>query len=72
MLLLVHYQQLHHCQADGVVDAGVAVETGSHCHDGQKIWFEPGTVELGHGLVGHQHDLQVARSGNKTPGPMVG
>lgn len=71
-LLLVHYQQLHHGQADGVVDAGVAVEAGCHCHDGQQVGFEPGAVELGHGLVGHEHDLQVTGGGHETPGPVVG
>lgn len=71
-LLLVHHQQLHNCQADGVVDAGMAVEAGCHRHDGQEVGFEPSAVELSHGLVSHQHDLQVARSGNETPGPVVG
>lgn len=70
-LLLVHHQQLHHRQADGVVDGGVAVEAGRHSHDRQEVGFEPGAVELGHRLVGDQHDLQVARGGNKTPAPVV-
>lgn len=47
-LLLVHHQQLHHGQADGVVDAGVAVEAGRHRHDGQEVGLEPRAVELGH------------------------
>lgn len=71
-LLLVHHQQLHHGQADGVVDAGVAVEAGRHRHDGQQVGFEPGAVELGHGLVSHKHDLQVTGCGHETPGPVVG
>lgn len=70
-LLLVHHQELHHRQADGVVDARVAVEAGCHCHDRQEVRFEPSAVELSHGLVSHQHDLQVARGGNETPGPVV-
>lgn len=49
----------------------MAVEAGSYSHDGQKVGFEPDTVELSHGLVGHQHDLKVARGGNETPGPLV-
>jgi len=71
-LLLVHHQQLHHSQVDGVVNARVAVEAGCHCHDGQKVRFEPCAVELSHGLVSHHQDLQVARGGNKTPGPVMG
>lgn len=70
-LLLVDHQQLHHGQADGVVDARVAVEVRRHRHDGQEVGFEPCAVELGHGLVGHQHDLQVARGGNETLGSVV-
>lgn len=71
-LLLVHHQQLDYCQADGVVNAGVVVEAGRHCHDGQEVRFEPSTVELSHGLVSHKHDLQVTRGGNETSGPVMG
>ena len=71
MLLLVHHQQLHHRQADGVVDTVVAVQAGGHRHDGQQVGFEPCTVELSHGLVSHDHDLQVARGGDEPPGAVV-
>lgn len=71
VLLLVHHQQLHHRQADGVVDAGVAVQAGGHRHDGQQVGFEPCAVELSHGLVSHNHDLQVARGGDKAPCAVV-
>lgn len=71
VLLLVHHQQLHHRQADGVVDAGVAVQAGGHRHDGQQVGFKPCAVELSHGLVSHNHDLQVARGGDEAPCAMV-
>lgn len=50
----------------------MAVETGGHSHDGQEVGFESCAVELSHGLVSHDHDLQVARGGDKAPGAVVG
>lgn len=53
------------------MDGGVAVEARCHRHDGQQVGLEAGTVELGHGLIGHDHDLHEARRGHEALGPLV-
>lgn len=49
----------------------MAVEARCHRHYGQQVGFEASTVELSHGLVRYQHDLQVARRGHKASGSVV-
>lgn len=36
-LFIFHYKHFHHDQVDGVLDAGVLVDSGCHGHQGQDV-----------------------------------
>lgn len=63
---LIDDQDLHDHQVHRVADAGVFVQPGRQREQGEKVVLEPTAVELGHGLVGHQHGLHVAVAGYKS------
>lgn len=63
--LLINDHDFHHHEADGIADARVLVQLGCHGEQRQEIVLQPATVELSHGLVSHQHGLNIAGAGHE-------
>lgn len=67
-LLLLHDDDPHHGDQDGVPDGGILVQRGHHVHDGQQVLGQVDVlVELRHGQIRHDQGLHVAR---RTDGPL--